>query len=245
MITLLFFGFLIGMRHALEVDHLAAVASISTKEHTLKASIKHGVIWGIGHTINLFIFGVTVLLLNNAISHHTAEVLEVIVGFMLVVLGVDVLKRLVKQKIHFHTHQHNATVHFHAHSHSYSHTEEYNSESQTKSCENKTEHNHSHETFPFRTLFIGLMHGLAGTAALILLTLDTMQSLTFSIIYIALFGIGSILGMILLSVIIAVPLRASSKLTWFHNSLQTSIGLFTVSLGVSIIYQSNIWVYGV
>ncbi|PCH98068.1 MAG: urease accessory protein [Gammaproteobacteria bacterium] len=226
MITLLFFGFLIGMRHALEADHLAAVASISTKEHTLKASIKHGIVWGVGHTLTLFIFGVTVLLLDRSISAYTAEILEVIVGFMLVGLGVDVFRRLIKQKVHFHTHQHNNTVHFHAHSH----------QEQSKEL-----HSHSHEKFPFRTLFIGLMHGLAGTAALILLTLDTIESFTFSMIYIALFGVGSIAGMLLLSVIIAVPLRASSKLTWLHNGLQAGIAVLTVSLGASIIYQSSVW----
>jgi len=214
------------MRHALEADHLAAVASISTKEHTLKASIKHGIVWGVGHTLTLFIFGVTVLLLDRSISAYTAEILEVIVGFMLVGLGVDVFRRLIKQKVHFHTHQHNNTVHFHAHSH----------QEQSKEL-----HSHSHEKFPFRTLFIGLMHGLAGTAALILLTLDTIESFTFSMIYIALFGVGSIAGMLLLSVIIAVPLRASSKLTWLHNGLQAGIAVLTVSLGASIIYQSSVW----
>jgi len=239
MITLLLFGFFIGMRHALEADHLAAIASISTKEHTLKASIKHGIIWGIGHTLTLFIFGVTVLLLNRSISHHTAEVLEIIVGFMLIALGVDVLRRVIKQKIHFHIHQHfhthqqNTIVHFHAHSH--------NEQSNIECNESKHEHNHRHDKFPFRTLFIGLMHGLAGTAALILLTLDTMESFTFSLLYIALFGVGSIFGMLLLSVIIAVPLRASSKLTWLHNGLQVGIASLTVGLGVSIVYQSNIW----
>ncbi|MFK5947277.1 MAG: hypothetical protein QM500_00730 [Methylococcales bacterium] len=229
MTTLLFFGFLIGMRHALEADHLAAVASISTKEHTFKASIKHGVIWGIGHTLALFAFGVTVLLINNEISHETADLLELIVGFMLVALGSDVLRRLIKQNIHFHSHQHSeTTIHFHAHSH----------QGENRCEHTETSHSHHHEKFPFRTLFIGLMHGLAGTAALIILTLRTMESVTVSILYIALFGIGSIFGMLLLSFIIAIPLRASSKLTWLHNSLQASIGLLTISLGTSIIVQS-------
>jgi len=244
MITLLFFGFLIGMRHALEADHLAAVASISTKEHTLKASIKHGVIWGVGHTITLFIFGSTVLLLNNVISHQTADILEMIVGFMLIALGADVLKRVIKQKIHFHTHQHtDTTVHFHAHSHEEQKSIEHNQNEHAlnEHALNKHEHSHVHETFPFRTLFIGLMHGLAGSAALIILTLNTTESVTFSMLYIALFGIGSILGMLLLSIIISVPLRATSKLTWLHNGLQLSIGVLTVGLGASIIYQSTLW----
>lgn len=229
MISLLFFGFVIGMRHALEADHLAAVASISTQEHSLKASIKHGVIWGIGHTITLFIFGSAVLLLNSNISHQTADTLEFIVGIMLILLGIDVVSRMVKQRIHYHIHRHNKDVaHFHAHSHK-------------NEVNHSFEHSHEHSKFPFRTLFIGLMHGLAGTAALILLTLNTIESISFSVLYIALFGFGSILGMLLLSVIIAVPLRASKKLTWLHNGLHACIGVLTISLGISIIYQSTLW----
>ncbi|PHS25931.1 MAG: urease accessory protein [Methylophaga sp.] len=230
MTSLLLFGFLIGMRHALEADHLAAVAAISTKEHSLRASIKHGAIWGVGHTATLFLFGSIVIFMNTVISQQLADRLEFIVGIMLVLLGGDVLRRIIKERIHYHTHRHNNTnAHFHAHSH------------KSEKDHKQSEHEHSHEKFPYRTLFIGFMHGLAGSAALIFLTLDTIESVPLSMVYILLFGVGSIVGMAVISMIIAVPLRASSKLTWLHNSLQISIGLFTVGLGSSIIYQSNIW----
>ncbi|MBL1321484.1 MAG: high frequency lysogenization protein HflD [Methylophaga sp.] len=230
MTTLLLFGFLIGMRHALEADHLAAVAAISTKEHSLRASIKHGVIWGLGHTTTLFLFGSIVIFMNTVISQQMADKLEFAVGIMLVLLGFDVLRRMIKERIHYHTHRHqNLDAHFHAHSHS------------GDIKHSKSEHEHSHNKFPYRTLFIGFMHGLAGSAALILLTLDMIESVPLSMVYILLFGVGSIAGMAVLSVVIAVPLRASSKLTWLHNSLQISIGILTVGLGTSIIYQSNIW----
>jgi len=228
MLSLLFFGFFIGMRHALEADHLAAVAAISTKEHTLKASMKHGAIWGIGHTITLFLFGSFVLLLNMTISTELADFLEFIVGVMLIGLGLDVLRRLIKERIHFHVHQHDdATIHFHAHSH------------QGEGDHDKSTHQHSHASFPFRTLFIGFMHGLAGSAALILLTLDTSNSLPFSLLYILLFGLGSVVGMMIISTIITVPLRASKQLTWLHNSLQAGVGIFTLVLGSSILYYSD------
>ena len=230
MTTLLLFGFLIGMRHALEADHLAAVAAISTKEHSLKASIKHGAIWGLGHTTTLFLFGSMVILLNTVISETMADSLELAVGIMLVILGIDVLRRMIKERIHYHTHRHDdAQVHFHAHSH------------KGDKKHDESEHNHNHAPFPYRTLFIGFMHGLAGSAALILLTLNTLESVPLSMVYILLFGVGSIAGMALLSMVIAVPLRASSKLTWLHNSLQISIGILTVGLGSSIIFQSTIW----
>ncbi len=218
------------MRHALEADHLAAVAAISTKEHSLKASIKHGAIWGLGHTTTLFLFGSMVILLNTVISETMADRLELAVGIMLVILGIDVLRRMIKERIHYHTHRHDdAQVHFHAHSH------------KGDKKHDESEHNHNHAPFPYRTLFIGFMHGLAGSAALILLTLNTLESVPLSMVYILLFGVGSIAGMALLSMVIAVPLRASRKLTWLHNGLQISIGILTVGLGSSIIFQSTIW----
>jgi ABC-type nickel/cobalt efflux system permease component RcnA len=231
MTTLLLFGFLIGMRHALEADHLAAVAAISTKEHSLRASIKHGAIWGIGHTSTLFLFGSIVIFMNAVISEKMADRLEFAVGIMLILLGLDVLRRIIKERIHYHAHRHqNTEAHFHAHSHG------------GEKEHTQSEHQHSHEKFPYRTLFIGFMHGLAGSAALILLTLDTIESVPLSMVYVLLFGVGSIAGMAMLSMVIAIPLRASSKLTWLHNGLQISIGFLTVGIGTSIIYQSNVWV---
>ena len=231
MTSLLFFGFLIGMRHALEADHLAAVAAISTKEHSLRASIKHGAIWGLGHTTTLFLFGSLVIFMNTVISEQLADRLEFVVGIMLVLLGLDVLRRLIKERIHYHSHKHeDADRHFHAHSH------------KGEQEHVLSQHQHTHKKFPYRTLFIGFMHGLAGSAALILLTLDTLESVPLSMVYILLFGVGSIAGMAMLSMVIAVPLRASSKLTWLHNGLQLGIGLFTVGLGSSIIYQSTVWI---
>ncbi len=219
------------MRHALEADHLAAVAAISTKEHSLRASIKHGAIWGLGHTSTLFLFGSIVIFMNAVISEKMADRLEFAVGIMLILLGLDVLRRIIKERIHYHTHRHqNTEAHFHAHSHS------------GEKEHTQSEHQHSHEKCPYRTLFIGFMHGLAGSAALILLTLDTIESVPLSMVYILLFGVGSIAGMAILSIVIAIPLRASSQLTWLHNGLQISIGFLTVGIGTSIIYQSNVWV---
>tara|TARA_R110001583_G_scaffold177418_2_gene332509 strand:- start:9659 stop:10360 length:702 start_codon:yes stop_codon:yes gene_type:complete len=230
MMSLLLFGFFMGMRHALEADHLAAVAAISTKQHSLRASIRHGAIWGLGHTTTLFLFGTIVIFMNTIITPRTASFLELAVGIMLALLGFDVLRRILKERIHYHAHSHSKTlVHFHAHSHAgvVSHSE--------------SNHKHKHTPFPYRTFFIGIMHGLAGSAALVLLTQTTVNSLSLSMIYILLFGLGSIVGMATLSMVISVPLRATSKLTYLHNGLQVSIGFLTIGLGTSIIYQSTIW----
>jgi len=228
MLSLLFLGFIIGMRHALEADHFAAVASLTSNGLNTRQAIRHGVAWGLGHTITLFLFGAIVLMVDQVIPERLAEILELVVGGMLVLLGIDVLRRANKNRIHYHLHKHgNQNPHFHAHSHA------------GEAEHSKSQHQHKHDRdFPMRALFIGLIHGMAGSAALILLTLDSIPTIGLGIAYIALFGIGSIIGMGLLSMIISIPLRASSRrLTWLHNGLQFAIGMFTLGIGSSIVVR--------
>lgn len=227
MTSLLFLGFLIGMRHALEADHLAAVAAITSQLHSTRASIKHGLVWGLGHTTTLFLFSSLVIWMDTIVPEEMAVLLETAVGIMLVALGLDVLRRVIRDRVHYHFHQHaQRSRHLHAHSHA----------DEQNHADSRHQHRHA-SPFPYRTLFIGFMHGLAGSAALILLTMESVDSLWMGFTYILLFGIGSMLGMAILSFVIAIPLRASSTgLTWMHNSLQTVIGVLTFSLGISIVY---------
>lgn len=244
MLSLLFLGFLIGMRHALEADHIAAVASLVSKTSNLKQAMKLGSIWGLGHTITLFLVGSLVLTTNIFIPTIVAGWLEFIVGIMLIILGIDVVRRIVKEKVHFHTHQHKEKLlHFHAHSH------KGQREITGEGCESQTsthgdnDHVHDHQRIDqlgVKALFIGVLHGMAGSAALILLTLETIKSPLQGLIYISLFGFGSILGMAILSYVISVPLRASAKgLTWMNNGLQLGIGIFTIVLG-GFILRDNV-----
>ncbi len=231
-LTLLSLGFLIGMRHAIESDHLAAVASLATRDQTIRDTIRQGVIWGTGHTLTLFLFGSLVLLMDAVIPQTLAAALEFMVGLMLLALGIDVLRRLLRGRVHFHRHHHaDGTLHFHAHSHS-------------GECGHPAVHVHGHRktlTFPLRALLVGMMHGMAGSAALILLTVQAVQTPLTGIAYIALFGIGSIAGMAMLSIIIAVPLRYSAtSLTWMHNGLRAAIGIITVVIGSVIVYDIGI-----
>lgn len=224
---LLALGFLIGMRHALEADHVAAVATLATRAKTPAECIRHGVCWGIGHTVTLFLFGTVVLLIDTVTPNRLAAALELAVGIMLVILGADVIRRARRDRIHFHVHEHDdGTRHLHRHSH-----------------RNESEHvAHDHEhprVGSFRALAIGLMHGMAGSTALILLTLERTQSITFGMLYMLLFGVGSILGMALLSALIAVPFRLStSGLTGFRTGLQWVVGVGTIVLGCLTVYDS-------
>ncbi len=227
MLSLLFLGFLIGMRHALEADHLAAVASISSRETSIRATVRHGAVWGLGHTTTLFLFGSIVLWMDTVMPEALAEGLEMAVGVMLVLLGLDVLRRVIRDRIHYHAHRHgDGRQHFHAHSHA------------GEGRHRESHHEHRHGPFPWRTLFIGFMHGMAGSAALILLTLQSLDSVWLGMLYMLLFGVGSIFGMAAVSSVVALPLAVSARrLTWMHNGLQTAIGLFTLSLGGWIIYR--------
>jgi ABC-type nickel/cobalt efflux system permease component RcnA len=227
-LTLLLLGFVIGMRHAVETDHVAAVASLATRSHSVHDTVRQGAAWGLGHTLTLFLFGSVVLVLDLIMPERMAQMLEFMVGLMLVALGLDVLRRLIREKIHFHLHHHDdGEAHFHAHSHV------------GEEDHNPRLHDHAHpEGFPLRALLVGLMHGMAGSAALILLTLQTVKSPLLGLLYIALFGIGSMLGMALLSIIIAIPLRYSARgMTWLHNGLQVVIGTVTVGVGALLVYR--------
>lgn len=226
--SILLVGFLLGIKHATDADHLAAVATLAAGRTGLVQTVRQGVAWGIGHTFTLTLFGGAVLALGKAIPAGMEQALELLVAFMLIALGADVLRRLVKQKVHFHVHEHQlGTRHVHAHSHGAEPMPALKS-----ALHRLQSHQHSHK-LPLRALAVGVMHGMAGTAALILLSLEAVQSVTMGVIYIALFGLGSIAGMALLSVAIAIPLRLSAnrQLAWLHQGMAVAVGMFSCGLG--------------
>lgn len=233
MIEILFLGFLLGMRHAFESDHVAAVASLVTRSPSLRESIRLGSIWGLGHTLTLFILGSAVMLLDHMIPERMALMLEFAVGIMLVLLGIDVVRRFMREQVHFHTHRHtDGRLHFHAHAHTG------NGSNAGMSCAALThEHMHS-ERFPLRALLVGIMHGMAGSAAMIVLTLQTVQSFGTGMIYIGLFGLGSIGGMAALSAAIMLPLRHSARRhAGLHRYLPLGIGTATMLLGLFMMFE--------
>lgn len=230
MLTLLGLGFLIGMRHAFEADHAAAVASLATKSTSLAQTVRQGIVWGLGHTLTLLLFGSMVFLLEAVVPERLAALLEFGVGLMLLGLGLDVLRKLLIERVHWHVHQH-PDRHPHVHAHSHRHEADHGASSH--------DHGHAAQGFPYRALFVGFMHGMAGTAALILLTIHQTISPWTGILYIAVFGLGSMAGMAVLSAVIALPLRYSARsLTWLHNGLQGCIGLATIVLGMTVLYST-------
>lgn len=224
----LLLGMLLGMRHALDADHLAAVATLVTRSRSVGHTVWQGVAWGAGHTLTLLLFGGAVLVLGLVLPERAAPALELAVGVMLVLLGAEVLYRLWRGRVHFHAHRHEGgTKHFHAHAHE--------GESQNH---NPDRHEHGHG-FPLRAMVVGMVHGMAGSAALILLSLEALRTPAWGLAYIALFGIGSIIGMAVLSVVIAIPMRLTSRhVVRAHNGLSAMVGLGTVLLGCYVVFRS-------
>lgn len=229
MLSVILLGFLIGMQHATEADHMAAVASLVTRSRSIGETARQGVFWGVGHTMTLFIFGGMVLMMDTLVPARLSLLLELAVGIMLVLLGGDVLRRLIRDRIHFHRHRHGETHHFHAHSH------------REGGPHNQQAHCHAHpKQLPLRALLVGMTHGMAGSAALIVLALGSVSSTGQGLLYITLFGVGSILGMLLLAMVISLPLRYSAtSLTWAHNGFIAVVGVVTMSIGFSVVYQSG------
>jgi cytochrome c biogenesis protein CcdA len=222
MFGILGLGFLLGMQHALEADHIAAVSSIAAHRSRVSDIVKHGLTWGLGHTLTLFVFAGAAILLGRAIPDTVARPIEAAVGIMLMGLGSHVLWRLWRDRVHFHRHGHvDGTVHFHAHSHAGDTLPHV-----------RTAHIHEHG-FRWRTLLVGLMHGMAGSAALLVLAATQASSPAAGLGYVALFGVGSMIGMGALSAVIAVPLAVSARfLTVANHALQGAVGIVTIAIGV-------------
>ncbi len=229
LLSSLLLGFLVGVQHAIQADHVAAVASIAAEKKSSRSIIRHGVAWGIGHTLTLFLIGGACLLLASSIRDSISSLLELVVGVMLVLLGSNLIYRLWRDRVHFHAHKHEAELpHFHAHSH--------RGEAAAHAI---SRHDHWHpRNIPWRTFSIGLVHGVAGSAALVVLTASTLESPWWGMVYILIFGLGSVVGMAALSAVIAIPLsRSADRLTMVNRSFQMAIGFVTCGLGGYIVAQ--------
>jgi cytochrome c biogenesis protein CcdA len=205
------FGLLLGIKHAFEADHLIAVSTILTGQKSTRKAALVGTFWGIGHTTTLFIVGLCVLILRLSIPEPIAQKLEVLVGIMLVVLGIQNL--IKKTDSHTHEHKHDALSHTHMH------------------------HSHQHQHQHGKSFIIGMVHGLAGSGALMVLVLSLINSIWQGVVYILLFGFGSTVSMTIMSLLIGVPL--SKSLTVFNKAekyIRIVAGTISIVFGIFIIF---------
>ncbi|HLA95041.1 MAG TPA: hypothetical protein VK612_04915 [Pyrinomonadaceae bacterium] len=219
-ISVLLIGFVLGLQHAVEADHLAAVSTIVSEKKSLWSASIVGGLWGLGHTISLFVVGAVVIFLKLQISETVEARLEAIVGGMLILLGLNALRKLVTAKeVHLHTHEHGEHEHVHIHTHG-------------------GEPEGSHHRFSPRSVLIGMVHGLAGSAALMLLVVPTISSPTVALLYIAIFGIGSIGGMMAMSFFIGLPLYfTAGRFNFLNMGIRLCAGVFSLGLGMFIVYE--------
>ncbi len=240
MISILVLGFLIGMRHTLEADHVCAVATLTARAAgSVRRAAPLGLLWGAGHTLALGAFGMAALMMETVVPRDLAGFLELAVGVMLVVLGAEVLYRLHRERIHFHVHRHGSgIVHFHAHSHARE-SDTHASHVRQRQDHAAPSHEHGHPRgLKARAFFIGIMHGMAGSAVLIVLTMQNLPSLAAGAAYIVLFGVGSMLGMAVRCAAIAWPLRRwGQTLTWLNFAARAGVGVLTIVLGAAIIFE--------
>ncbi len=219
-ISILLIGFALGLQHAVEADHLAAVSTIvSEKKSLLTASIVGG-LWGLGHTVSLFVVGAVVIFLKVQISETAEARLEGLVGVMLMLLGFNAIRKLFSvETVHIHKHEHDGREHVHIHSHD-------------------TDPDTSHHRFSPRSVLIGMVHGLAGSAALMLLILPVIPSPAIALLYIVVFGLGSIGGMMAMSLLIGLPFHfTAGRFKALNGAIRLTAGVFSVCLGIWIVYE--------
>jgi ABC-type nickel/cobalt efflux system permease component RcnA len=218
-------GLVLGLRHALDADHLAAVSTIVSERKSWFSSSLVGGLWGIGHTFSLLIAAVAVLMFKFQISERLALVLEFGVALMLIVLGANAIWKLMRGGyIHLHMHQHGGRTHFHPHIHTGPHETDPDT------------HHGLH--IGRRPLLVGMVHGLAGSAALMLIVLSTINSTLLGLLYIVFFGLGSIGGMMLMSSLLGLPVQITAvRFKRTNVAVRALAGLFSLGFGLHMAYE--------
>lgn len=229
----LLLGFLIGLVHALEADHLAAVATMAKGKKRL---FLRGAAWGLGHTVTLLIFSIAVIVFSFVLSSEGAAAFEFVVGVMLVALGAQVFYRFRKERLHYHVHEHAGSApHMHVHSHK-----------SDVADHSQSTHEHTHPArLPFKAFAIGLIHGAAGSSGVIVLAISRTGDPWVAVGYVGLIGLGSMLGMAALSVIIGWPVFHAPRIAkGLHSFVQVSIACVAIAIGTGIMLETGPLAWG-
>jgi len=243
--ALLGLGLVFGLKHATEVDHVVAVSAIVSEHRNLLRSALVGGLWGAGHMASLVVVGVLVLVFRVAIPLPVANWLEFGVALMIIGLGVLAMTRVLGRRAglhvhgHLHRHSHDGQSHVHIHFHEHGTEHEGDAASHQTSHSSLASHSHVISRLGFKPLLMGAMHGLAGSAALTLLVLTQIQSVWLGLLYLALFGLGSTFGMLLMSGLIGLPFALSGRrLTRINYGLQTAAGGLSIGFGLWYAYET-------
>jgi len=246
LLSIIVLGFFLGMRHATDPDHVIAVTTIVSRQRSIRNAALIGLLWGLGHTITILVVGSAIILFGVVIPARVGLTMEFSVGLMLILLGILNLSGImrlitgtltpVQVRQHSHLHGHGDYVHTHSHSH------------------RPEKHGHGENATPvgwmdrafgrlnfyqfIRPLAVGIVHGLAGSAAVALLVLTTIRVPSWAILYLLVFGIGTVAGMMLITAAIAVPFAFSeSRFARLNRGLGLVSGLVSLTFGLFIVYR--------
>jgi ABC-type nickel/cobalt efflux system permease component RcnA len=226
-------GFLLGLKHATEADHLVAVTTIVSEQRSVRRSMMVGILWGIGHTAALLGAGLLIIILHVAIPERVAALLELAVAAMITFLGGRILYLLLRdqRRLHVHTHKHDGRTHSHLHFH------DRGDEHRVADADKHGATAHHTGLRGLRPVFIGVAHGLAGSAALTFLVLTEIMSgggsRALGFAYLLIFGVGSIGGMLIMSALISLPfIFTASYFARINYPLRLVAGLASVAFGI-------------
>lgn len=225
-------GFLLGLRHAFEPDHVVAISTIASRSGSLWRASLAGVYWGIGHTFTLFVVGMLLIGVRVSLPFWLEQGMEAAVGVMLVVLGWRSVRSFRKARVHVHVHEHDGERHTHFHAHS---------GEQEDSSDHPHRHHHSHPTRLEKTsVWVGMIHGLAGSGALAVMTMASIHTFAQAALYILVFGAGTVLGMSTFALCLALPFVLLSK---YASGLVYRLGVITgcLSMGYGVFYMYQVY----
>ncbi len=232
------------MRHATDADHVIAISTIVTRQRSMRSAALIGALWGVGHTLTVMLVGGAIILFTITIPPRLGLAMEFAVGVMLVLLGFFSLTGMNQwirdnlapgSSMHGHTHAHGDYAHSHLHGHGI------------------TGHGHNEEQTPqawldrklgsvgvyqlARPVVVGIVHGLAGSAAVALLVLAAIDDAWWGMVYLFLFGVGTVAGMMMITVAIAAPFAYSTgRYPRFNAYLRVASGLLSLGFGLFLMF---------
>ena len=258
-LSIIALGFFLGMRHATDPDHVIAVSTIVSREREISKSAWIGVFWGLGHTATIFTVGAAIILFDLVIPPRLGLSMELAVGLMLILLGVINMVSFVRgiprpapdqtpgasesifvsshsEVVHSHAHSHGDYIHTHAHSHSHG------PEAHAHAGQNPVVWlDRAFLRFkvyrPLRPLMIGIVHGLAGSAAAALLVLAAIRDPRWAMAYLVVFGFGTIVGMMVITIIIASTFWLARGKQQFLRRVAMASGLLSLGFGLLVAYH--------